>query len=205
MDLALSYIKGEMVPCAILAAVTFLCVLPIRKRHLNLCGVVSKPMRELALLVFVMYLAGLFAMTLVPYGFWKALWAGSIPPFPEPFSGGLNLRPLQSLDMLLVWVRRGEWSVIFINFPGNIVIFMPIGFFSALLWRKPTFRRALLCGFSSSLFIECFQLLVARGTDVDDLILNSFGAMCGYWAFLFVRKLAPDLTDQLICQRQEVP
>ena len=46
-----------------------------------------------------------------------------------------------------------------------------------------------LLGFSLSLFVECAQLVWKVGCfDVDDLILNTLGAMIGCGAFLICNK-----------------
>ena len=57
-----------------------------------------------------------------------------------------------------------------------------------LIW--PSLRRlsfTVLSGFSLSLLIEASQLLNNRRTDVDDLILNTLGALLGYCLFLLLR------------------
>ena len=61
-----------------------------------------------------------------------------------------------------------------INFLGNIIMFMPFGLFIPYLWGISG-KKTILIGFSSSLFIEFCQLFLSRGTDVDDLILNTLG------------------------------
>lgn len=63
----------------------------------------------------------------------------------------------------------------------NIVLFIPLGFFASLIWKR--FAKTayiFLTGFGFSLLIEASQLLSYRGTDVDDLILNTLGAMAGF-------------------------
>lgn len=205
MDMVLGYLKREMFPAALIAATLFLCMLPFRKKRLRAKGRVSPPLREGALLLFGMLLAGLLSMTLTPYGFWTSILTGNPPILPPPFSGGVNLIPLRSLDSLVIWVKHGRWSFILVNYLGNVVMFLPMGFFPALLWSRPTWLRSLLSGFGCSLFIECFQLLVARGTDVDDLLLNTLGALCGFWLFLLMRRVAPGFTAQFTCQQQEAP
>ncbi|MFR2190096.1 MAG: VanZ family protein, partial [Blautia sp.] len=44
--------------------------------------------------------------------------------------------------------------------------------------------RVMLLGFSFSLLVECTQLVTRVGTfDVDDLMLNTLGAVIGYLFF----------------------
>lgn len=79
---------------------------------------------------------------------------------------------------------------------GNIGIFIPIGFFFALLCRKRRFARALLGGVGISRLIELCQLPMNRATDIDDLLLNSLGALCGYFLYRLIREIAPECTSR---------
>jgi glycopeptide antibiotics resistance protein len=72
-----------------------------------------------------------------------------------------------------------------------VVIFVPIGLFSSLLMDRPRWWKAALVALFLSAFIEACQLFIPRGTDVDDLILNTLGGLWGYWAFLLLRKRNP--------------
>lgn len=63
----------------------------------------------------------------------------------------------------------------------NVLLFLPLGFFLPLLWKR--YRRlpnTLVFTFFTTLFIELSQLLTYRATDVDDLITNVVGGLCGY-------------------------
>jgi glycopeptide antibiotics resistance protein len=73
---------------------------------------------------------------------------------------------------------NGNIHYFLINFLGNLVMFLPFGFLVPLLWNLSG-KKTLLIGFFCSLFIECCQLFLARGTDVDDLILNTAGTALG--------------------------
>ena len=77
---------------------------------------------------------------------------------------------------------------------ANALIFVPIGFFTNLLWRRPRWWKGMAVGFCVSLTIEFLQLFVNRSTDVDDLILNTTGAFLGGLIALLLGKLAPKLT-----------
>ena len=63
----------------------------------------------------------------------------------------------------------------------NVVMFMPLGFLLPLIWEN--FRNAkkvVLMGFLMSLAIEICQLFNIRTTDIDDLLMNTLGALVGY-------------------------
>ena len=74
-----------------------------------------------------------------------------------------------------------------INIMGNIILFVPIGLGVPLLWSVSG-RLTLVIGFLSSLFIELCQLLMLRGTDVDDLILNTLGVLLGVLLYKLLQR-----------------
>ena len=54
-------------------------------------------------------------------------------------------------------------------------------------------------GFLASLSIETIQLFIDRGTDLDDLILNTVGAAAGYLLYRLVRAVAPRAIAKFTC------
>ncbi|GAA0805407.1 VanZ family protein [Clostridium sp. AF19-22AC] len=63
----------------------------------------------------------------------------------------------------------------------NIIMFMPLGFLLPFIWKE--FRsplKVLLAGAGYSFGIEFCQLFNNRVTDIDDLIMNTLGAVAGY-------------------------
>ena len=73
-------------------------------------------------------------------------------------------------------------------------MFLPFGFFPALLWRGCTWKRALAAGLCVTGFSECWQLLVGRAFDIDDLWLYTRGAFCGFWSWCLPDRAAPGWT-----------
>lgn len=69
---------------------------------------------------------------------------------------------------------------------------MPIGFLLSLLWKMKS-QKIILTGFLISFFIEFCQLFIARETDIDDLMLNTFGTILG----LIIYKLLSKKFDKL--------
>lgn len=71
------------------------------------------------------------------------------------------------------------------NFFGNIFAFMPLGFFSSLLFKRLRFIGIifLLC-MLGSIMIEMLQFTYRVGSlDIDDVILNTIGGTIGYIVF----------------------
>lgn len=95
-----------------------------------------------------------------------------------------NLTPFQEIARF--WKYReqlGIWS--YINLFGNIIIFVPFGFFEPLAGKRRSFWATLVDGCQMSLFVEVFQLVTKVGRfDVDDLMLNTLGVAIGYLCFL---------------------
>lgn len=68
------------------------------------------------------------------------------------------------------------------NVFGNILLFIPLGFFISLLFkRKNKLINIALYGFYASFTIEFIQLFTAINlTDIDDIIFNTLGAILGF-------------------------
>jgi glycopeptide antibiotics resistance protein len=74
---------------------------------------------------------------------------------------------------------------VFTNLFGNILIFVPYGFFISMASRSRGFFMTLFYSFGLSLCVETFQILTRVGSfDVDDLLLNTLGGVLGYILFL---------------------
>lgn len=192
------YYLREMLVVAVPAAVVFLCFWPYRRRALAAMGLRTTLPREIGLVVFVMAVAGVMAVTLWPVYLMEdspGLWGNVVLLTDRPSVWyNVNLVPLRMFTDYWKDLTHGGGFFTILNFLGNLAVFVPLGFLPALLFRKPTWRRSVLVGFGISLLVECGQYLVCRTTDIDDVILNTLGALCGYWIFLLVRGLAPNLT-----------
>ena len=80
-----------------------------------------------------------------------------------------------------------------INLAGNVVMFVPLGFFLPCLWKKlRSFLRYLACQLAIVAGVELVQWFTLLGSlDVDDLILNTIGAASGFGLYRFAeRRLA---------------
>lgn len=63
----------------------------------------------------------------------------------------------------------------------NVIMLMPLGFLLPYIWRN--FRNPIkvtLTGLVFSVFIEFAQLPTNRLVDIDDLLMNTLGAVLGY-------------------------
>jgi glycopeptide antibiotics resistance protein len=126
-----------------------------------------------------------------------SLWTYTLLPTPEPGSylcKTSNLEPLGSI--------RGLWSVdagdgggglavllrdpVFLQLALNVLLFVPLGFFLRVILRRGVVVAGLV-GAGVSLLIETTQLTGVWGLygcpyrlfDVDDLVVNTLGAVVG--------------------------
>lgn len=115
-------------------------------------------------------------------------------PYLDQLRSNLNLQPMQTLRLLwdLTQNDHSEYLVRFavINLVGNIVMFVPLGYFLPRL--NPALRgffRVLFTGAGLITIVELVQLFSLLGScDVDDLILNLAGTALGYILFKILRK-----------------
>lgn len=74
----------------------------------------------------------------------------------------------------------------------NVIMLMPLGFLVPFLWRGTRkLWKVTAIGAGLSLLVELSQLLNFRSTDVDDLILNTLGAVVGYGIWRLYARLIP--------------
>ena len=201
VELAWDYVQ-QMLPCALAAGIVFFCVLPLRRRRLAARGLSSPVLREAGLLLFVLFAAGLAGLTVFPANFW--------PSLPVLLRSGPNWQTLRpgagfywNITLLDELLDGDAWRMFLML--GNLAMFAPFGFFSALLWRRPRWWKSVLAAFGASVLVEVVQLFVGRSSDINDIILNTLGGAAGYAVFLLLRRLAPRFAARFQCTRMEVP
>ena len=84
--------------------------------------------------------------------------------------------------------QRGNWRYFTYLFVGNLIWFAPAGVLVRL--RDGHLWQAALAGLCLSLLVETGQFILGSGvSELDDLILNTLGAVLGFaLACLFVRR-----------------
>lgn len=72
----------------------------------------------------------------------------------------------------------------------NVVMFMPLGFLLPLLWKEyQSLVRTAIIGFGFSCGIEFCQLFNRRVSDVDDLLMNTLGAILGWLIWIVFSRI----------------
>ena len=79
---------------------------------------------------------------------------------------------------------------ILLNLIGNTTMFIPVGIVWPIVYKElDKHWKVIATGAGFSLCIEILQLpFFDRVTDIDDLILNSFGFLMGYGLYLLAKK-----------------
>lgn len=117
-------------------------------------------------------------------------------------ASGYNLVPFTEI------LRYKFGSKLFMtNVVGNILIFVPFGYFVSGYIKASKVGHILAVSVISSLIVEVVQLQIGRSFDVDDIILNVSGAIIGFLIYIALcaikkhlpRFLQKDIVYNLIC------
>ena len=152
-------------------------------------GVLSESMirnttrnQKLGWVLFIAYL------TLLVYFMFFAESFGRNPDLREY---SYNLEPFKEIRRFYKYRKLLGMEAFLLNIAGNVVGFMPCGFFLPIISRRSKkFYNTFLFSFCLSLCIEITQLVFRVGSfDVDDLFLNTLGGMLGVFTHRVVQKV----------------
>ena len=88
-------------------------------------------------------------------------------------------------------------SLFYKNVLGNMVMFVPFGFFVSYFLKLEKVYGITLITLLTSITIEITQLLIGRVFDVDDLLLNLVGGVFGYLLYEVIHKVRIKLPNFL--------
>jgi len=117
-------------------------------------------------------------------------------------NGGINLVPFTEI------LRYDVGSDLFIfSVLGNILIFLPFGYFISYFIQAKKIWPILFVSLITSTTVEFVQLQIGRSFDIDDIILNTIGAIIGFLVYIgltAIKKHLPaflqkDFIYNLIC------
>ncbi|MFT3909060.1 MAG: VanZ family protein [Ferruginibacter sp.] len=140
--------------------------------------------QEILFVCFVIYMSWMFCATLypTPMSFYKRSGSGGINLIPfvttiKEFETAFSLHEVYARPFLDYLLK----STI-----GNVVLFVPFGFLLPQLSKYKTFMKILVASFLLSCVIETIQFFlrfigIYRSVDVDDIILNTTGAVLGFF------------------------
>jgi glycopeptide antibiotics resistance protein len=136
--------------------------------------------------IWWIYIFLLFVIVVVKFNGSLVELKDRIHTFSSEDARNYNLMPLANIKIQLTHIS--EWWALR-QILGNIVPFMPFGFLLPIVYSKiNSFFKVFITGILSILFIELFQLFTKVGSfDVDDILLNIVGIMCGYVVLIFAK------------------
>lgn len=144
----------------------------------------SQQIRAFALVLFVIYICLLFYVTLFAWNYGASLGAEG------PGGRNYNLIPLRSIYRISVFSKDIMDPITILV--GNVVLFMPFGFLLPFVMKhlKKVILKVTIAGCFISIFIESSQFMFTyRVANIDDVILNTCGALIGVLLFVFLRSI----------------
>ena len=141
----------------------------------------NKPMKINLYIFFMLYLMLLITLTLFDSSWGRNGFA--IKDFKVYIKQSVNLVPFKTIiNYIKEFNSMYSTRQIMFNLLGNICAFMPMALFLPLLFKKQSkFKNFIITMVIIILGIESLQLITTSGRfDIDDLILNLFGAVIMY-------------------------
>lgn len=120
--------------------------------------------REILYLVFVVYLMCFFYILTFEDVDWST---ANLIPFKEIFRFEIGSRSFMR------------------NVFGNIVLFLPYGFYLSYFMKLQKVKYVAAFSLFVSFAVEIIQYRIGRVFDIDDIILNVFGGITGYYLYQF--------------------
>lgn len=169
-------------------------ILFLVRRLKQICN--EKKFFRIAISLLIAYLLGVFMITLghrttdyagetnlVLFSTFQRMFAPTVHRLQE-WGFPRGLRELR-------WIGYKSWESVILN----LLMLLPLGYLLPLCYRgMKRWWSVILTGFVLSLLIETLQLLTHKGWfDVDDIFLNTLGALIGYGLYkAILRKSSND-------------
>lgn len=108
---------------------------------------------------------------------------------------GINLIPFKEVLRYDVNSDLFKYNVI-----GNLVMFMPFGYFVSRYIKASKVIQITILSAIASFTVEFVQLQIGRAFDIDDIILNIVGGICGFLIYICLNAIKKHLPS--IFQRE---
>ncbi|WP_085521162.1 VanZ family protein [Tuberibacillus sp. Marseille-P3662] len=131
--------------------------------------IIRKRIKRFAACIFFTYIAILLYLTLFTYNYYV-------------YGKSVNLVVFDSIKLML---DSGNPWLMIKNILGNVALFVPFGLLVPLIFKSVRpFIISFIIAFGSSLLIEAMQFEFAKRIfDIDDILLNTIGAVLGWILF----------------------
>lgn len=103
-----------------------------------------------------------------------------------------NIIPFRNTYEYIIGSDRYNLEIILHNTIGNILIFVPLGIFLPIIFKRlKTFSKFCLSSILIIVSIEILQFFLQIGQfDIDDIILNTIGSIAGYFGIRILVKIS---------------
>ncbi len=141
----------------------------------------TKILRALGKVLFLLYIGFLI------YFLFLAEWYGRTG-ISEEYR--YNLELFREIKRFITYREQLGMFAVSANLAGNILIFVPYGFFISMASKSRGFFKTLFFSMGLSLCVEIAQLFTRVGSfDVDDILLNTIGGVIGYIIFSICNRI----------------
>lgn len=101
-----------------------------------------------------------------------------------------NLVLFKEISRFIEYREELGTFAVFANLFGNILIFVPYGFFISVASHSRGLLKTVFYSFVLCFGVEIFQLFTRVGSfDVDDILLNTLGGVLGYILFMICNRI----------------
>lgn len=101
---------------------------------------------------------------------------------------GINLIPFKEIMRYDFNSELFKYNVI-----GNLVMFMPFGYFVSNYIKANKIYQITILSAIASFTVEFVQLQIGRAFDIDDVILNIVGGICGFLIYICLNAIKKHL------------
>lgn len=106
----------------------------------------------------------------------------------ENATSGINYIPFKEMTRYSIGSKSFFYNVV-----GNIVLFIPFGYFVTNYLKGKKLHHILIPSLLISLTAELIQYFIGRAYDIDDIILNVVGAILGFMFYISLRAIKQHL------------
>lgn len=166
ITLAISY----FLPALIIALILYLPFLVYRLKKDSSYPIV----RHVFCFALILYLVMLFIIVFI----WQTF------PMTSFFGGGFNFNLFPFTEFAKQYMLYDGFYLSQLML--NIIMFIPLGFLLPIVfpYKVNRFYKTALIALFTTVTIELIQFFIGRFADIDDVIANLAGAICGYSLFI---------------------
>ncbi|MBU5225153.1 VanZ family protein [Clostridium senegalense] len=144
------------------------------KKQINNVSIIKKFISFGVWVIAIVYILALLKIVLFKYGFTSELRS-------------LNLKPFAFIESY--FTEDVTIDVALKNVAGNFALFIPLGILLPALFKNINKKKTVFICFGVSLLFEFLQYIIGLGaSDIDDVVLNTFGGIIGMFIYFKILK-----------------